>query len=118
MNLRQELVGAFGDPIDENPTGVMMEPAFAAAGLQWRYQLLHVPRQDLAAAVAAVRVLGKLGNPGSVGLLIAALGDRREIVRLEASWALKRITGEDFGTAQERWKLWWNSRRKTAPANP
>jgi shikimate dehydrogenase len=61
MNLRHELVGAFGDPIDENPTGVMMEAAFAAAGLQWRYQLLHVPRQDLAAAVAAVRVLGFRG---------------------------------------------------------
>ncbi|MGE5601540.1 MAG: shikimate dehydrogenase [Nitrososphaerales archaeon] len=61
MNLRHELVAAFGDPIDENPTGVMMEPAFAAAGLQWRYQLLHIPRQDLAAAVAAVRVLGFRG---------------------------------------------------------
>ena len=54
MNLRHELVGAFGDPIDENPTGIMMEPAFAAAGLQWRYQLLHVPREQLASAVAGV----------------------------------------------------------------
>jgi shikimate dehydrogenase len=61
MNLRQELVGAFGDPIDENPTGIMMEPAFAAAGLQWRYQLLHVRREDLAAAVAGVRALGFQG---------------------------------------------------------
>lgn len=61
MNLRHELVGAFGDPIDENPTGIMMEPAFAAAGLHWRYQLLHVPRENLAAAVAAVRVLGFRG---------------------------------------------------------
>lgn len=61
MNLRHELVGAFGDPIDENPTGVMMEPAFAAAGLSWRYQLLHVRREDLAAAVAGVRALGFQG---------------------------------------------------------
>lgn len=61
MNLRHELVGAFGDPIDENPTGVMMEPAFAAAGLNWRYQLLHVRREDLATAVAGVRALGFRG---------------------------------------------------------
>ncbi len=28
-----ELVGAFGDPIAENPTGVMQEAAFRALGL-------------------------------------------------------------------------------------
>jgi shikimate dehydrogenase len=61
VNLRHELVGAFGDPIDENPTGVMMEPAFAAAGLSWRYQLLHVRREDLATAVAGARALGFRG---------------------------------------------------------
>jgi shikimate dehydrogenase len=54
-------VGAFGDPIDENPTGVMMEPAFAAAGLNWRYQLLHVRREELATAVAGARALGFRG---------------------------------------------------------
>lgn len=60
-SLRHELVGAFGDPIDENPTGVMMEPAFAARGLNWRYQLLHVAAADLPAAVAGVRALGFRG---------------------------------------------------------
>jgi shikimate dehydrogenase len=61
MNLRHELVGAFGDPIDENPTGVMMEPAFAAVGLNWRYQLLHVRREALPAAVNGARALGFRG---------------------------------------------------------
>lgn len=60
-SLRHDLVGAFGDPIDENPTGVMMEPAFAAAGLNWRYQLLHVGATDLRAAVAGARALGFQG---------------------------------------------------------
>ena len=60
-SLRHELAGAFGDPIDENPTGVMMEPAFAAAGLNWRYQLLHVGAADLPAAVAGARALGFRG---------------------------------------------------------
>ncbi len=61
VSLRHELVGAFGDPIDENPTGLMMEPAFTAAGLNWRYQLLHVRKADLAAAVAGVRALNFRG---------------------------------------------------------
>ena len=39
---RAELVGVFGDPVDENPTGIMQEAAFAAAGLNWRYITLRV----------------------------------------------------------------------------
>ena len=31
-NYRAELVGVFGDPVDDNPTGVMEEAAFEACG--------------------------------------------------------------------------------------
>lgn len=58
---RAELVGAYGDPIDENPTGVMEEAAFAAAGLDYRYLTIRVKRQDLGAAMAAVRALNMRG---------------------------------------------------------
>ena len=37
-NYRKELTGVFGYPVDENPTVVMMEAAFAALDLPWRYQ--------------------------------------------------------------------------------
>ena len=40
---RAELTGVFGDPVDENPTGIMQEAAFAAAGLNWRY--ITLPRR-------------------------------------------------------------------------
>jgi hypothetical protein len=33
MNFSAELVACFGQPVAENPTGVMQEAAFAAAGL-------------------------------------------------------------------------------------
>ena len=33
---RAELVGLFGDPVDENPTGVMMEAGFKAQNLNYR----------------------------------------------------------------------------------
>ena len=39
--------GAFGDPIDENPSGAMMEAGFRSTGLNWRYQLFRVAACDL-----------------------------------------------------------------------
>jgi shikimate dehydrogenase len=60
-NYKHELVGAFGDPIAENPTGIMQEAAFAEAGLNWRYLLLEVKAEALADAVRGVRALGFRG---------------------------------------------------------
>ncbi len=58
---RSELVGVFGDPVDENPTGVMEEAAFAALGLDFRYLTMHVLPRDLPAAMQAVRALHMRG---------------------------------------------------------
>jgi shikimate dehydrogenase len=54
---RAELVGVFGDPIAENPTGVMQEAAFRALDLNWRYLTIEVHAADLAAAVAGMRAM-------------------------------------------------------------
>lgn len=58
---RAELVGAFGCPIDENPTGVMEEAAFAAKGLNYRYLTIKVNKVDLEPAVQAVRAFNMRG---------------------------------------------------------
>lgn len=60
-NYRSELVGAFGCPIDENPTGVMEEAAFAAAGLDYRYLTIKVEQEDIETAMKAVRALHMRG---------------------------------------------------------
>lgn len=60
-NFKAELVGAFGDPIAENPTGVMQEAGFRTAGLDWRYLTLQVKADDLPAAVAGARAFGMRG---------------------------------------------------------
>ncbi|MDT3427730.1 shikimate dehydrogenase [Paenibacillus forsythiae] len=60
-NYRSELVGAFGCPIDENPTGVMEEAAFQAKGLDYRYLTIKVNEGDLEVAMKAVRVLHMRG---------------------------------------------------------
>jgi shikimate dehydrogenase len=60
-NYKHELVGAFGDPIAENPTGVMQEAAFQSLGLQWRYLLIEVHKDDLEAAVKGIRAMNFRG---------------------------------------------------------
>lgn len=60
-NYRSELVGAFGCPIDENPTGVMEEAAFAKCGLDYRYLTIKVNKGDLKAAMDGVRAFNMRG---------------------------------------------------------
>ena len=58
---RAELVGLFGDPVDENPTGVMMEAGFKAQNLNYRYITLRVQKGNLKEAMEAVRLFGMKG---------------------------------------------------------
>ena len=72
-NYRSELVGAFGDPIDENPTGVMEEAAFAAKELDYRYLTINVKKIDLKKAINGIRAMNfrgiNLTIPHKVGVL-------------------------------------------------
>lgn len=56
-----ELVAVFGLPVADNPTGVMQEAGFSAAGLNWRYLTIEVPPERLGAAVEGARALGFQG---------------------------------------------------------
>ncbi len=60
-NYRTELVGVFGDPVDDNPTCVLEEAAFAALGLNWRYITCRVQREDLQDAIRGMRAIGMKG---------------------------------------------------------
>lgn len=60
-NYKAELVGVFGYPVAENPTGVMQEAAFAAAGLNWRYLTIEVKPEGLADAMQGMRAMGFQG---------------------------------------------------------
>lgn len=61
MNFKQELVGCFGFPVAENPTQAMIEPAFEALGLDWRYLTLEVKPENLEKAVMGARSFGFKG---------------------------------------------------------
>ena len=60
-NYRAELTACFGDPVDENPTGVIEETGYSALGLNYRYLTIRVQKDGLAAAVAGARAMGFKG---------------------------------------------------------
>jgi shikimate dehydrogenase len=60
-SLRAEITACFGDPVDDNPTGLVEEAAFKDKGLDWRYLLLKVKPDDLEDAVNGAKVLGFKG---------------------------------------------------------
>ena len=58
----QTIVCCLGQPVAGNPTQFMIERAFRAARLDWRYLTLEVSPESLAAAVAGMRALGFKGG--------------------------------------------------------
>jgi shikimate dehydrogenase len=60
-NFKAEVVGCFGQPVAENPTGAMQEAAFQALGLNWRYLTVEVPPVKLRDAILGVRAFGMQG---------------------------------------------------------
>jgi shikimate dehydrogenase len=61
-SFKLELVALFGQPVAENPTQVMIEAAFRALGLDWRYLTIEVAPADLPDAVRGLRAMGFRGG--------------------------------------------------------
>ncbi|GIW90509.1 MAG: shikimate dehydrogenase (NADP(+)) [Pirellulaceae bacterium] len=57
----QPVVCGVGEAVAGNPTQFMVERAFAAAGLDWRFLTLQVAAGDLADALKGIRALGFRG---------------------------------------------------------
>ena len=55
--------------------------------------------------------LGTIGDKSAIKPLIEVLKDKKEFARLEAERALKKITGQDFGTDYEQWMEWWEKNK-------
>lgn len=86
LNFKQELTACFGYPVAENPTQAMIEPAYGAMGLDWRYLTLEVRPENLASAVAGARAFGFQGFnctiPHKVAVIehIDGLGESAELM--------------------------------------
>lgn len=60
-NYRENLVGVFGDPVDENPTGAILQAGFDALGLNFRFVTVKVKDGDLEAAMKGMRAMNFSG---------------------------------------------------------
>jgi shikimate dehydrogenase len=69
----QKIVCCMGQPVAGNPTQFMMERAFAAAGLDWRYLTLEVPPDNLAGAVLGMRAMGFRGGNFTIPHKVAVI---------------------------------------------
>lgn len=69
----QQIVCCMGQPVAGNPTQFMMERAFAAAGLDWRYLTLEVPPEKLADAVKGLRAMGFRGGNFTIPHKVAVI---------------------------------------------
>ena len=58
---REELVGVFGCPVDENPTVVIQQAAFEALGLPYRYLTIKVKPEDLGDAMKGLKAMNFKG---------------------------------------------------------
>ena len=100
---RAELVGAFGCPIDENPTGVMEEAAFAAKGLNYRYLTIKVNKGDLEPAVQAVRAFNMRGVNCTIPHKVKVLKSLDELSEAaEIIGAVNTIINNDGGQKHHR----------------
>ena len=109
LNFKQELTAAFGQPISENPTQVMIEAAYRHHNLDWRYLTIEVGPNDLEAAVQGAKVMGFQGFnctiPHKVNVIqyLDGLGESASlmgavncVVRKEGQWIGENTDGKGF----------------------
>lgn len=72
-NALQEIVCCMGQPVAGNPTQFMMERAFVAAKLDWRYLTLEVPPERLGDAVRGLRAMGFRGGNFTIPHKVAVI---------------------------------------------
>lgn len=92
----QEIVCCMGQPVAGNPSQFMMERAFAAAGLDWRYLTLEVSAEDLPAAVAGMKAMGFRGGNFTIPHKVAVIGHLKRLTEAaELMGAVNCIFAED-----------------------
>ena len=109
LNFKQELTAAFGQPIAENPTQVMVEAAYRHHNLDWRYLTIEVGPDDLEDAVKGAKVMGFKGFnctiPHKVRVIdyLDGLGESASlmgavncVVRKDGKWIGENTDGKGF----------------------
>jgi len=97
----QEITFVFGHPVAGNPTQFIMERAFTAAGLDWRYLTLDVPSERLGDAVRGARAMGFRGGNITMPHKLAVIEHLDELTKaaslIEAVNCIKNNDGRLLG---------------------
>ena len=109
LNFKQELTAAFGQPISENPTQVMVEAAYRHHKLDWRYLTIEVGPDDLGEAVRGAKVMGFQGFNCTIphkvkvieylddlGESASLMGAVNCVVRRDGKWIGENTDGKGF----------------------
>ena len=109
LNFKQELTAAFGQPISENPTQVMVEAAYRHHDLDWRYLTIEVGPNELEDAVKGAKAMGFEGFnctiPHKVKVIdyLDGLGESASlmgavncVVRKDGKWIGENTDGKGF----------------------
>ena len=109
LNFKQELTAAFGQPISENPTQVMVEAAYRHHKLDWRYLTIEVGPDDLEEVVRGAKVMGFQGFNCTIphkvkvveylddlGESASLMGAVNCVVRRDGKWIGENTDGKGF----------------------
>jgi shikimate dehydrogenase len=98
---QQDVCCLIGDPIAGNPTQYMLEKAFDAARLDWRFLTFEVPAVDLEGALRGARIFGFNGvmlAPPHRNSVIPYLQEIGEAARISGQVnCIKQTDGKFFG---------------------
>jgi len=118
-NFRQELIGVFGYPVDENPTVVIQDAAFEAKGLFWHYLTLLVKPEDLGDAMQSVRALNLQGINLTIPHKVACMQYLDEIDKsaklIGAVNTVKNVDGKLVGYNTDGQGFTWALREENVP---
>lgn len=76
---KKQLVGVFGQPVDENPSVAMVQAAFDHHGMDWQYLTIEVAPDNLGAAVQGASAMGFAGFNCTIPHKVAVMDHLDEI---------------------------------------
>lgn len=102
---QQDVCCLMGDPVAGNPTQYMLEKAFAAGRLDWRFLTFEVPAEDFEGALRGARIFGFHGimlAPPHRSTVLSHLDDVTNVARLSGQVnCVKQSEGRLYGDNTE-----------------
>lgn len=112
------LIAQAKDPVPEVRAAIMLALGKLRDARVIPALLIGIKDRDEITRANAAYALGAYFSPAIVEALITAVADKAPRVRQAAADSLVTMTGVDYGTDHDKWRVWWSGQRKQMqPAN-